>query len=88
MMLKVGTFLLIDLFDSLVAITLGVKMAGNKMSTKTKGRDDKGKGSKGQPSEETDEFDFAHLRKPIKTSVTGFAQARKIFDFATEEVGT
>lgn len=62
-------------------------MAGtNKMSMKTKGRDDKGKSNKGQQSQESTEFDFSQLRKPVKTSITGFAQARKIFDFATAEV--
>lgn len=63
-------------------------MAGNKLNTKTKGREDKVKGSKSvnQNNEEGEELDFAMLRKPIPTSITGFAQARKIFDLATEEV--
>lgn len=62
-------------------------MAGNRMSTKTRGKEDKSKANnKTQPSEETDETDFALLRKPIHTSITGFGQARKIFDLATEEV--
>lgn len=59
------------------------------MSTKTKGKEDKSKANNktiGQPSEEADETDFALLRKPIHTSITGFGQARKIFDLATEEV--
>lgn len=63
-------------------------MAGNKMSTKIKSKEDKVKGSKcvNQNNEEGEELDFAMLRKPVPTSITGFAQARKIFDLATEEV--
>ncbi|CAH0605811.1 unnamed protein product [Chrysodeixis includens] len=64
-------------------------MAGNKMSTKTRGKEDKSKANNktiGQPTDETDETDFALLRKPIHTSITGFGQARKIFDLATEEL--
>lgn len=63
-------------------------MAGNKINTKTKGKDDKNKTNKNivQPNEEDEDMDFSLLRKPILTSVTGFAQARKIFDLATEEV--
>lgn len=64
-------------------------MAGNKVNTKTKGKEDKSKASSkavGQTSEEPEETDFALLRKPILTSITGFGQARKIFDLATEEV--
>lgn len=58
------------------------------MNPKTKGKEDKGKGSKSvnQNNEEGEDMDFAVLRKPIPTSITGFAQARKIFDLATEEV--
>lgn len=65
-------------------------MAGNKINTKTKGKDDKNKTSKNiaQPNEENEDVDFSLLRKPILTSVTGFAQARKIFDLATEEVSS
>lgn len=63
-------------------------MAGNKINPKAKGKEDKGKGSKNMTHnhEEGDDMDFAVLRKPIPTSITGFAQARKIFDLATEEV--
>ncbi|XP_050664279.1 uncharacterized protein LOC126964963 [Leptidea sinapis] len=64
-------------------------MANNKVNyNKTKGRDEKIRVAKGSAfnSEDTDEADCSILRKPIKTSVTGFAQARKIFDFATEEL--
>lgn len=63
-------------------------MAGNKINPKTKGKEDRGKGSKSvnQNNEEGEDMDFAVLRKPIPTSITGFAQARKIFDLATEEV--
>lgn len=69
-------------------IFIEVNMAGNKMSTKTKGKEDKNKTSKSivQGSEENEDLDFSLIRKPILTSVTGFAQARKIFDLATEEV--
>lgn len=64
-------------------------MAGNKINTKSKGRDDKSKGNKcgSQNNEESDDHDFSMLRKPILTSITGFAQARKIFDLGTIEVG-
>ncbi|VVD01618.1 unnamed protein product [Leptidea sinapis] len=65
------------------------EMANNKVNyNKTKGRDEKIRVAKGSAfnSEDTDEADCSILRKPIKTSVTGFAQARKIFDFATEEL--
>lgn len=64
------------------------KMAGNKVNTKTKGREDKGKVNKcvTQNNDDNEDLDFALLRKPVHTSVTGFAQARKIFDVATEEV--
>ncbi|CAH2991731.1 unnamed protein product [Chilo suppressalis] len=63
-------------------------MAGNKINTKTKGREDKSKTNKGmiQNIEDSEDADFSLLRKPIFTSVTGFAQARKIFDLATEEL--
>ncbi|XP_035438388.2 uncharacterized protein LOC118268165 [Spodoptera frugiperda] len=64
-------------------------MAGNKVNTKTKAKEDRNKASAkniGQSSEETEETDFALLRKPIPTSITGFGQARKIFDLATEEL--
>ncbi|KAJ0178773.1 hypothetical protein K1T71_005548 [Dendrolimus kikuchii] len=67
-------------------------MAGNKINTKTKGKEEKGKsnnkGITGQNNEESEDPDFALLRKPILTSITGFGQARKIFDFATEELKT
>lgn len=61
-------------------------MAGNKINTKKK--EEKGKSNRiaGQSIEETEDLDFSLLRKPIHTSVTGFAQARKVFDLATEEV--
>lgn len=63
-------------------------MSGNKINPKTKGKEDKSKGSKSvnQNNEEDENMDFTVLRKPIPTSITGFAQARKIFDLATEEV--
>ena len=64
-------------------------MAGNKVNTKTKGKEDRSKTSSkpiSQTSEESEDTDFALLRKPILTSITGFGQARKIFDLATEEV--
>ncbi|XP_059046068.1 uncharacterized protein LOC131841762 [Achroia grisella] len=63
-------------------------MAGNKMNTKGKGKDDKGKFNKpiNQCNEESEDIDFSVLRKPIHTSITGLAQARKIFDCATEEL--
>lgn len=65
-------------------------MAGNKINTKTKGKEDKGKVNKGLNlnSDDVEDLDFALLRKPVHTSVTGFAQARKIFDLATEEVSS
>lgn len=66
-----------------------VTMAGNKMNTKSKGKEDRNKSNTkgiGQTNEEADETDFALLRKPIPTSITGFGQARKIYDLATEEV--
>lgn len=62
-------------------------MAGTKINTKKK--DDRTKINRvsGQDVEENEEdIDFSLLRKPIPTNVTGFAQARKIFDQATEEV--
>ncbi|XP_045765483.1 uncharacterized protein LOC123867482 isoform X2 [Maniola jurtina] len=61
-------------------------MAGNKINTKKK--DDKSKSSRNTDSamEESEDIDFSLLRKPILTSITGFAQARKIFDLATEEL--
>ncbi|KAJ2952137.1 hypothetical protein O0L34_g4416 [Tuta absoluta] len=63
-------------------------MAGNKANAKTKGKEDRNKVTKGvtQSNEDDEGIDFAVLRKPIPTSVTGFAQARKIFDLATEEL--
>lgn len=64
-------------------------MAGNKVNTKTKGKEDRSKTSSKtvvQTSEEPEDIDYALLRKPIHTSITGFGQARKIFDLATEEV--
>ncbi|XP_053603651.1 uncharacterized protein LOC128671311 [Plodia interpunctella] len=63
-------------------------MAGNKINTKQKGKDDKNKSNKSMhhSNEDNEELDFSVLRKPIRTSVTGFAQARKIFDWATEEL--
>ncbi|CAH2071249.1 unnamed protein product, partial [Iphiclides podalirius] len=64
------------------------RMAGNRINTKAKGKEDKSKSNKGanQTNEETEDLDYTLLRKPVLTSVTGFAQARKIFDFATEEL--
>ncbi|CAH2244206.1 jg7442 [Pararge aegeria aegeria] len=62
-------------------------MAGNKINTKKK--DDKSKSSRNADQaveENEDSIDFSLLRKPILTSITGFAQARKIFDLATEEL--
>ncbi|KAF9405229.1 hypothetical protein HW555_013945, partial [Spodoptera exigua] len=64
-------------------------MAGNKVNTKTKAKEDRNKANSkniGQTNEDSEETDFALLRKPIPTSITGFGQARKIFDLATEEV--
>lgn len=65
-------------------------MAGNKVNTKSKGKDDKSKGSKSLiiTNEDSEDNDFSLLRRPIQTSITGFLQARKIFDLATEEVST
>lgn len=76
------------LFYAMFVLLLGFNMAGNKINPKTKGKEDKGKGNKNvnQNHEECEDMDFAVLRKPIPTSITGFAQARKIFDLATEEV--
>lgn len=61
-------------------------MAGNKINTKKK--DDRSKPGRSADSamEDSEDIDFSLLRKPILTSITGFAQARKIFDMATEEV--
>lgn len=64
-------------------------MAGNKVNTKSKGKEDKSKSNNrgnGQTNEENELPDYALLRKPILTSITSFGQARKIFDLATEEV--
>lgn len=67
-------------------------MAGNKINTKNKGKEEKGKsnnkGILGQNNEESEDPDFSLLRKPVLTSITGFGQARKIFDLATEEVSS
>lgn len=65
-------------------------MAGNRINTKSKGKEEKSKGNKGAntTNEESEDLDYTLLRKPVLTSITGFAQARKIFDFATEEVST
>ncbi|XP_061711006.1 uncharacterized protein LOC133520543 [Cydia pomonella] len=62
-------------------------MAGTKINTKAR-KDDRSKGNKtlNTNSEDTEDHDFSLLRKPVSTSITGFAQARKIFDFATEEL--
>ncbi|KAG6450956.1 hypothetical protein O3G_MSEX006832 [Manduca sexta] len=62
-------------------------MAGNKIH-KTKGKEDKNKGNKGkgQSNVSGDDPDHALLRKPVLTSITGFSQARKIYDWATEEL--
>ncbi|XP_041971306.1 uncharacterized protein LOC121727490 isoform X2 [Aricia agestis] len=61
-------------------------MAGNKINTKK--REDKSKTLRNanQGNEDTEDIDFSILRKPIISSVTGFSQARKIFDVATEEI--
>lgn len=64
-------------------------MAGNKVNTKSKGKEDKSKSNNrgnGQTNEENELPDYALLRKPILTSITSFGQARKIFDLATEEL--
>lgn len=66
-------------------------MAGNKMNPKTKGKEDKNKSNPktiGQNNEDVEEPDFALLRKPIPTSITGFSQLMKIFDMATAEVSS
>ncbi|XP_048007302.1 zinc finger protein 800 [Leguminivora glycinivorella] len=60
-------------------------MAGTKINTKAR-KDDRSKGNKSLNTEDTEDHDFSLLRKPVLTSITGFAQARKIFDFATEEL--
>ncbi|KAL4716617.1 hypothetical protein ACJJTC_008252 [Scirpophaga incertulas] len=61
-------------------------MAGNKVTTKTKGKEAKLNRNTSQTIEENESIDFSHLRRPIQTSVTGIAQAIKIFDIATEEL--
>lgn len=63
-------------------------MATNKINVKSKIKEDKTKLGKSTPApdEDENEVDFSVLRKPVFTSVTGFAQARNIFDLATEEV--
>ncbi|CAG4914743.1 unnamed protein product [Colias eurytheme] len=63
-------------------------MAGNKVSAKTRGKEDRSKFNKNvtQNNEDSEDLDYSLLRKPIPTSVTGFAQARKVFDLATEEL--
>ncbi|XP_072939441.1 uncharacterized protein [Epargyreus clarus] len=63
-------------------------MAGTKINAKTKTKDDKGKSNKSSSAsnEESEDLDCTLLRKPIHTSITGFAQARKVFDLATEEL--
>ncbi|XP_038220092.1 uncharacterized protein LOC119838296 [Zerene cesonia] len=63
-------------------------MAGNRVNAKTKGKEDKSKLNKNvtQNNEDSEDLDYSLLRKPIPTSVTGFAQARKVFDLATEEL--
>ncbi|XP_063377257.1 uncharacterized protein LOC134664506 isoform X1 [Cydia fagiglandana] len=62
-------------------------MAGTKINTKAR-KDDRSKGNKtlNTNTEDTEDHDFSLLRKPVLTSITGFAQAKKIFDFATEEL--
>ncbi|XP_046963607.1 uncharacterized protein LOC124532629 [Vanessa cardui] len=61
-------------------------MAGNKINTKKKEDKNKANRLSGQSIEENEETDFSLLRKPIQTNITGFSQARKIFDQATEEL--
>lgn len=61
-------------------------MAGNKINTKKKDEKSKLNRINSRATDENEESDFSLLRKPIQTNITGFAQARKIFDQATEEV--
>ncbi|XP_047526008.1 zinc finger protein 800 [Pieris napi] len=63
-------------------------MAGDKGSTKPKSKEIKNRTNKNavQNSEDAEDIDYSLLRRPLTTSVTGFAQARKVFDSATEEV--
>lgn len=61
-------------------------MAGNKINTKKKDEKSKLNRINSRATDENEETDFSLLRKPIQTNITGFAQARKIFDQATEEV--
>ncbi|CAF4812808.1 unnamed protein product [Pieris macdunnoughi] len=63
-------------------------MAGDKGSTKPKSKEIKNRTNKNavQNSEDAEDIDYSLLRRPLTTSVTGFAQARKVFDLATEEV--
>ncbi|XP_022119850.2 uncharacterized protein LOC110996481 [Pieris rapae] len=63
-------------------------MAGYKGSTKPKSKEIKNRTNKNavQNSEDTEDIDYSLLRRPLSTSVTGFAQARKVFDLATDEV--
>lgn len=61
-------------------------MAGNKINTKKKDEKSKLNRINSRATDENEETDFSLLRKPILTNITGFAQARKIFDQATEEV--
>ncbi|CAK1546021.1 unnamed protein product [Leptosia nina] len=58
------------------------------MTSKIRSKEEKGKNisSLGQNNEDFEDVDYSLLRKPINTSITGFAQARKIFDLATEEL--
>ncbi|CAH2105777.1 unnamed protein product [Euphydryas editha] len=61
-------------------------MSGNKINTKKKDEKSKVNRISSQATDENEEPDFSLLRKPILTNITGFAQARKIFDQATEEL--
>ncbi|GBP60806.1 hypothetical protein EVAR_85066_1 [Eumeta japonica] len=65
-------------------------MAGNKANSKAKTKDDKTRMNKGpstsNPNDDLEDYDLSLLRKPIHTSISSFAQARKIYDAATEEL--
>lgn len=70
----------------LIFTVLEVNMAGNKVNSKKRDEKNKSGRNSSQGNDESEVIDYALLRKPILTSITGFAQARKIFDVATEEV--
>lgn len=61
-------------------------MPGNKVNSKKRDGKKKSGRNSSQGNDESEDIDYALLRKPILTNITSFAQARKIFDVATEEV--